>query len=256
MNSIEITKTQIADAISTGKIQPFIQPIVNANKNLVGFEVLARWIVSKHETRLPLTFIPIIKDDQQLAESLTDSLLLQLINHFQSQSNNGLFISINIYSHSLTAPIIHLLITLNQSINVVIEILENDDIANIDNFRITLHYLKLKGIKIALDDFGCGKNVNARLFDHPFDYVKIDRLFVRDIDINLSKLKSLQAMVTLIHYFNLPIIAEGIETESVFRLLTNLNIEMYQGYLFSKPIPLGDKLYQPTPLPSNNFENN
>ncbi len=63
-------------------------------------------------------------------------------------------------------------------------------------------------------------------------------------------------MVTLIQYFNLPIIAEGVETESVFKLLTNLNIEMYQGYLFSKPNPLGAKPYQPTPLASNDFENN
>ncbi|KJG11774.1 EAL domain-containing protein [Photobacterium kishitanii] len=256
MNSIEITKTQITDAISTGKIQPFIQTIVNVNKNLVGFEALSRWIVSDHEIRLPSEFIPIIKDDQRLSENLTNSILLQLIDHFKPHNNNGLFISINIYSHSLTTPVIHLLVTLNQSINVVIEILENDDLENIDNFRMTLHYLKVKGIKIALDDFGCDKNINDRLFDHPFDYVKIDRLFVRDIDTNLSKLKSLQAMVTLIQYFNLPIIAEGVETESVFKLLTNLNIEMYQGYLFSKPNPLGAKPYQPTPLASNDFENN
>ena len=106
--------------------------------------------------------------------------------------------------------------------------------------------MKIKGIKIALDDFGCGNNINDRLFDYPFDYVKIDKLFVQDIDHDLEKLKSLQSMIKLIHYFNLPIIAEGVENERVFRKLTTLDIEMYQGYLFSKPVALKDKLYQPS----------
>lgn len=245
MNSIAIKKTQITDAISTGKIQPFVQPIVNINKKLVGYEVLARWIVSEHKIRLPLHFIPIIKDDQQLSERLTISLLQQLIKHFTLHKNNNLFVSINIYSHSLTSSVIHLLTQLNIFVNVVIEILENDDISNINNFKIILHYLKIKGIKIALDDFGCGNNINDRLFDYPFDYVKIDKLFVQDIDHDLEKLKSLQSMIKLIHYFNLPIIAEGVENEHVFMKLTTLDIEMYQGYLFSKPVALKDKLYQP-----------
>ncbi|PSW34485.1 hypothetical protein C9J21_03825 [Photobacterium phosphoreum] len=255
MNSIAIKKTQITDAISTGKIQPFIQPIVNINRKLVGFEVLSRWIVSEHEIRLPLQFIPIIKDDQQLSESLTISLLHQLITRFTSDKNNALFISINIYSHSLTTSVIYLLTKLNKFINVVIEILENDDITNINHFKMTLHHLKMKGIKIALDDFGCGKNINDRLFDYPFDYVKLDKLFINDIDTDLDKLKSLQLMIELIRYVNLPIIAEGVENERIFNILTMLNIEMYQGYLFSKPVTLEKMLYQPAPLTSNNFEN-
>ncbi|MEC6797295.1 EAL domain-containing protein [Photobacterium sp. S4TG1] len=255
MNSITSLKIQISDAISTDKIQPFIQPIVNINRKLAGFEVLARWIVSENEIRLPLKFIPIIKDDQQLSEDLTISLLQQLIKHFTIHCNNDLFLSINIYSHSLTVTVVDLLTKLNDFINVVIEILENDDISNINNFKIILHYLKIKGIKIALDDFGCGNNINDRLFDYPFDYVKIDKLFVSDIDNNRQKRESLQSMVQLIHFFNLPIIAEGVENEHVFKLLTTLEIEMYQGYLFSKPVPLTDKQYQQPLLISNNFEN-
>lgn len=252
MNSIVIKKTQIANAISMDEIQPFIQPIVNRNKNLIGFEVLARWIVSEYETRLPLQFIPIIKDDQQLSESLTISLLQQLITHFLSHKNNNIYISINIYSHSLTTLVINLLIKLNKYINVVVEILEDDDINNRNEFKIILHYLKSKGIKIALDDFGCGNNINDRLFDYPFDYVKIDKLFISDIDIHSDKLKSLKAMMKIIHYFNLPIIAEGVENEHVFNVLTMLNIEMYQGYLFSKPIPLSDQQYQSISLINDN----
>ena len=238
MNSITTKRRQLANAISKGEIKPFIQPIVNINNELVGFEVLARWIISEHETRLPLQFIPIIKDDQLLSDNLTISLLSQLIKHFDKRDNHDLFISINIYSHSFTAPVIHLLTELNQFINVVIEILENDDITNIDYFKMKIHDLKMKGIKIALDDFGCGRNVNNRLFDYPFDYIKIDKLFIRDIDVHQSKLKSLHSMVELIHSFHLPLIAEGVENEHTFRLLKNLDIEMYQGYLFSKPFSL------------------
>ncbi|MEC6906706.1 EAL domain-containing protein [Photobacterium piscicola] len=255
MNSITSLKIQISDAISTDKIQPFIQPIVNINRKLAGFEVLARWIVSENEIRLPLKFIPIIKDDQQLSEDLTISLLQQLIKHFTIHRNNDLFLSINIYSHSLTVIVVDLLTELNDFINVVIEILENDDISNINNFKIILHYLKIKGIKIALDDFGCGNNINDRLFDYPFDYVKIDKMFVINIDNDFQKRKSLQSMIQLIHYFNLPIIAEGVENEHVFKILATLDIEMYQGYLFSKPVPLTDTQYQQSLLISNNFEN-
>lgn len=255
MNSITSLKIQISDAISTDKIQPFIQPIVNINRKLAGFEVLARWIVSENEIRLPLKFIPIIKDDQQLSEDLTISLLQQLIKHFTIHRNNDLFLSINIYSHSLTVIVVDLLTELNDFINVVIEILENDDISNINNFKIILHYLKIKGIKIALDDFGCGNNINDRLFDYPFDYVKIDKMFVINIDNDFQKRKSLQSMIQLIHYFNLPIIAEGVENEHVFKILATLDIEMYQGYLFSKPVPLTDTQYQQSLLINNNFEN-
>lgn len=255
MNSITSLKIQISDAISTDKIQPFIQPVVNINRKLAGFEVLARWIVSENEIRLPLKFIPIIKDDQQLSEDLTISLLQQLIKHFTIHRNNDLFLSINIYSHSLTVIVVDLLTELNVFINVVIEILENDDISNINNFKIILHYLKIKGIKIALDDFGCGNNINDRLFDYPFDYVKIDKMFVINIDNDFQKRKSLQSMIQLIHYFNLPIIAEGVENEHVFKILATLDIEMYQGYLFSKPVPLTDTQYQQSLLINNNFEN-
>lgn len=255
MNSIATRKAQIKNAIATDKIQPFIQPIVNINKKLVGFEVLARWIVSEHEIQLPLKFIPIIKDDQPLSESLTISLLQQLIKHFTVYQNKELFLSINIYSHSLTISVINLLTELNAFINIVIEILENDDISNANDFKIILHYLKIKGIKIALDDFGCGNNINDRLFDYPFDYVKIDKMFIRNIDNDVQKRESLQSMIQLIHYFNLPIIAEGVENEHIFKILATLDIEMYQGYLFSKPVPLTDTQYQQPLLINSNLEN-
>ena len=255
MNSIVIKKIQITNAISMDEIQPFIQPIVNKNRKLVGFEVLARWIVSEHETRLPLQFIPIIKNDLQLSESLTISLLQQLLRYFSLHKNNKIFISINIYSNSLTNPVVNLLIKLNKYIQVVIEVLENDDIDNSNEFKIILHHLKINGIKIAIDDFGCGNNLNDRLFDYPFDYVKIDKLFISDIDINFDKLLLLKSMTSLIHSFNFSIVAEGVENLQVFNLLTTLNIEMYQGYLFSKPVPLRNQLDQSISLITENFEN-
>ena len=71
----------------------------------------------------------------------------------------------------------------------------------------------------------------------PFDKIKIDRSFITDIDHDADKLKMAKAMIGLAHHLDLPVIAEGIETESVADILRGLGCAVGQGYYFSKAVP-------------------
>ena len=117
-----------------------------------------------------------------------------------------------------------------------LEITESTAMYAIDKSIDILHQLKDLGVQISIDDFGTGYSSLSYLQQMPFDNLKIDRSFIKNIHTSAKDKAFVQAIVTMAHTLGMKTIAEGVELEEQFIILNEIGCEIAQGYLFSKPI--------------------
>ena len=118
-----------------------------------------------------------------------------------------------------------------------LEITESLASGDVVSFTEKLHLLKNIGVSLAIDDFGTGYSSLAYLKDFPIDCLKIDQAFVRRLEDEPANAAILKAIVVLGQSLNMKVVAEGVETEFQKAHLKALGCDLYQGYLFSKPVP-------------------
>lgn len=104
--------------------------------------------------------------------------------------------------------------------------------------RRLLQGTQLLGVHIALDDFGSGYSCLSYLHAFPFEKIKIDWVFVGDLENNHHSMAIVRAIVTLGHSLNIPVLAEGVENESQLSFLAQEGCDEVQGYLTGKPQPI------------------
>jgi EAL domain-containing protein (putative c-di-GMP-specific phosphodiesterase class I) len=110
---------------------------------------------------------------------------------------------------------------------------------NITDIIAKMHALKLIGVRFSMDDFGTGYSSLAYLSQLPLDQLKIDQSFVRNIG-NKSSDSIVQTIIGMANNLGIEVIAEGVETQAQCDFLWNAGCKLYQGYLFSKPIPVAE----------------
>ncbi|MEY2983475.1 MAG: hypothetical protein RLZZ568_92, partial [Cyanobacteriota bacterium] len=103
-----------------------------------------------------------------------------------------------------------------------------------------LQTLRNQGFRIALDDFGTGYSSLSYLQHFPFDVLKIDQSFVRNLNQNFKNKVITASMINLAHQLGLQVIAEGVETWEEYYTLADLGCDELQGYLFSRPLSTKD----------------
>jgi EAL domain-containing protein (putative c-di-GMP-specific phosphodiesterase class I) len=123
-------------------------------------------------------------------------------------------------------------------IDLVAEITESHIVDNENEATDILDRIKKLGIKIALDDFGTGYSSLSHLSRIPLDYLKIDKSFIDDIDTDSQNLTS--HILSISKTIKLQTVAEGIERIEQARKLSTFGCDLYQGYLFSKPIRVSE----------------
>ncbi len=121
---------------------------------------------------------------------------------------------------------------------VAFEVTETEFIVNMDAARSVLRQIKSLGCNLVLDDFGKGYSSFNYLRELPFDTVKIDGVFIRDIDKNASHLAMVRSIVEVARQLDKTIVAEFVESEAIVEVLRELNVEWAQGYHFHKPEPM------------------
>jgi diguanylate cyclase (GGDEF)-like protein len=121
-----------------------------------------------------------------------------------------------------------------------LEITESVLLQNSEDTLTLLHQLRGLGIRIALDDFGTGYSSLGYLRSFPFDKIKIDRTFVRDIDDNAGSAVIVGAVVGIARALGMTTVAEGVETANQLAVVGRQGCALVQGYLFSRPRPVGD----------------
>jgi EAL domain-containing protein (putative c-di-GMP-specific phosphodiesterase class I) len=117
-----------------------------------------------------------------------------------------------------------------------LELTEGAMAVDIEKAIATLESLRALGVKLSVDDFGTGYSSLAYLKRLPLDVVKIDRSFVKDLGINPADGKIIAAIVDLASVLGFRVVAEGVETDEQATILRTTECDLFQGYLFSRPV--------------------
>ena len=142
---------------------------------------------------------------------------------------------------------------------IIIELTEESAIKDYNLFNRAIERYRGRGYRIAIDDFGTGYGGLKMLSMIEPDFVKIDRYFISNIDQAAVNFNLVDSITTTCHRMGIKVIAEGIETEEELKAVSNMGIELLQGYYLRKPSPLLDgdmaaitALGKKTDIPSTN----
>ncbi|WP_181315040.1 EAL domain-containing protein [Photobacterium phosphoreum] len=157
-------------------------------------------------------------------------------------------ISINVSARFMSTIIILSNINIDTiselNLHIEFEILEGDKIINFNICNENINLLKRIGISVSVDDFGSDYSSIRRLINlKNVNFIKLDRILVRDIENHPELIKSIQILFEFIWSMNFNIIAEGVEKEATLTLLKSIGIEYFQGFYFSKPLRLENEVY-------------
>ena len=239
------------DALVNDQFQVWYQPIVDiATGEVVKAEALLRW---KHPLRgmvPPDKFIP-IAEENGLIHDIGDWVFCQAVQMVQRWNAGSQFrrqISVNLsprqfLNGNLDAAWLEHLKQLDvDPAQITIEITEGLLLDDRPEIMQTLARLGLSGMQVALDDFGTGYSAMAYLKKFPIDYLKIDRSFVRDLEIDPGDRAIAEAIVVMAHKLGIKVIAEGVETTGQRDLLAAVGCEYVQGNFYGMPMPEEDFL--------------
>jgi EAL domain-containing protein (putative c-di-GMP-specific phosphodiesterase class I)/GGDEF domain-containing protein len=220
------------------------QPKVElATGRCIGAEALLRW---RHPTLgeiSPGEFIPVI-EQTSLARATTRWVLERALRQLSSWQRAGLVtqLAINVSAVNLLEPdfCTHVLARLRAHDlapgALAIEITESALMSNRTLAAATLDALAAGGVQLAIDDFGTGYSSLAYLQSVPAKVVKIDQSFIRDLDVDERKRALVATMIKLSHDLGQVVVAEGVETAPVARLLAGAGCDQVQGYLYARPM--------------------
>ncbi len=239
-NSLE---ADIRAAIPNDEFVPYFEQQIDlATGELVGFEMLARWVSPVRGLIPPDDFIPVAEETGMIGD-----LSMSIIRKALLEAKNwdpGLTISVNISPVQLKDPwlaqkIVKLLVETGYPANrLEVEITESSLFKNLSLAQSIVGSLKNQGIQIALDDFGTGYSSLAHLRALPFDRIKIDRSFVSSMSDNAESAAIVSAIAGLGASLAVPITAEGIEDESLIKKLHDLGCSKGQGWHFGQPLSI------------------
>lgn len=223
------------------------QPIVSLGTGkLIGFEALVRWQHPQQGFISPAEFIPTAEETGFiifLGEWVLREACRQM-RQWQQQFplHSPLTISVNISSKQFSQvnfvqQIEQILLETGFDAHLLkLEITESVLMENAKSSTTMLAQLQALGIRLSIDDFGTGYSSLSYLHRLRLDTLKIDRSFVRDVDLNVEKIEIIRTIIALAWNLGMDVVAEGIETKKQLFQLRSLKCEYGQGYLFSKPL--------------------
>jgi len=247
VNRFEI-ETGLRKAIDERQLVLHYQPIISTvDERICGFEALVRWNHPQRGMIPPGEFIPVAEETDLIVLLgrwvLRESCHQMAEWHRRFPSVPYLTVNVNVCSRQLCDS--HLVEDVETALtesgldpaSLALEVTEGSIMGNVEQTLDTLDRLRAMNVRLEIDDFGTGYSSLSQLQRLPFDTLKIDRSFVRDLSVGSDSLDIAKAIVEMAHSLRLEVIAEGVETEEQLRLLRKLGCNCVQGYLFSKPVP-------------------
>ena len=232
-------ETGIRRGVRKGEFVPYYEQQIDLDSGeIVGFEMLARWNSPELGLVNPEVFIP-IAEEIGVIDEMSEQLMAQAFEDAKDW-DPAISLSVNISPVQLRDPwfsqrLLKLLVEHNfPAHRLEIEVTETCLHENIAMVRSMINSLRNQGVQISLDDFGTGYSSLSQLRTLPFDRIKIDRSFVKELRDEESS-KIIDAIVSLSNGLEMPITAEGIENEKILETLQKLGKFKGQGYHYGRP---------------------
>lgn len=249
VNRFEI-ETGLRKAIDEGQLVLHYQPIISTvDDRIRGFEALVRWNHPERGMIPPGEFIPIAEGSDLIVLLgrwvLRESCRQMAEWHRRFPRIPALTVNVNVSPRQLCDA--HLVADVEFALAesglnpayLALEVTESSIMGNTQQTLATLNRLRAMNVRLEIDDFGTGYSSLSYLQRLPFDTLKIDRSFVRDLSHGSDSIDIAKAIVEMAHSLRLEVIAEGVETEEQLCQLRELGCNYVQGFLFSKPVPAG-----------------
>ncbi len=229
-------------AIAKDELELYYQPQAEIDGTIVGFEALVRWHHPRRGMIPPSTFIP-LAEESGLILSLGDWILRTACREAASWPK-ALRIAVNMspvqFQHGDPGHLVHqvLLETGLSPSRLELEITEGVLIGDFSRAMSILRRVKSMGVRISMDDFGTGYSSLSYLQSFPFDKIKIDQCFVRNLKTSPQSAAIVRAVIGLGQGLGLPVIAEGVETKEQLAFLVDAKCDGVQGFLIGRPQPI------------------
>lgn len=247
----QILENDLRYSLENKELELYFQPIFNVFLNIVDqAEALLRWNHPRLGIISPNEFIP-IAERTKLILPITDWIIHEAclkLSSWNEEILGPLSISINLSFVTIIERKEELFEVLKKELKgsridpkrLKLEITESSLVQ--DSHEVIKVFIRLRelGLSLALDDFGTGYSSFAYLKSLPLDIVKIDRSLIKSIEVDQRSLKIVEAMISVLHGLDLSVTIEGVENLKQYELLSKLNADFIQGYLFSKPLKLID----------------
>jgi len=244
-------------ALTAGEFELHYQPLMNLPSRCVtGFEALVRWRHPERGLVQPGEFIP-LAEEIGLIKALGDWVLRQAC-YDAAKWPEHVLVAVNVAVAQFKTE--GLISAVDQALaasglaphRLELEITETALLESTESVLAILNDLRSRGVRIAMDDFGTGYSSLGYLLSFPFDKIKIDARFIRDLQSRPESRAIVQAVISLSQDLGMTTVAEGVETKEQLSRLIDKGCEQVQGYFLSHAVPVSDVRQFFEPPNSNN----
>ncbi|WP_421285801.1 EAL domain-containing protein [Aeromonas veronii] len=247
---IDFMYRDICKGITKNEFIPYIQPIVDSDTlEVIGGEVLVRWAHPIYGMLNPAEFVELAERTGVIIP-ITERLMECVANRFGAEDvllpPNFTF-NINVTLAHLVDPVlVHACSAFlgrfseQAKPRLCLELIERGSLSDyteqqmMDSFKT----LRVQGIRFAVDDYGTGYSSLRHVYSSYIDTIKIDRLFIKDIESNKMAYEIVMNIIDLALRIGAKVVAEGVETTTQAAFLKKMGVDCFQGYLYGKPVPM------------------
>jgi predicted signal transduction protein with EAL and GGDEF domain len=229
-------------ALPAGQFELHYQPVLNLARNeIVGVEALIRWRHPERGLVSPAEFVPLAEEIGFIVP-LGEWVIRQACATAAKWPSN-VKVAVNLSPAQFRSPgLVQVVMNALAASGLPpdrleLEITENVLLQEGEATLATLHRLREVGVHIAMDDFGTGYSSLSYLRSFPFDKIKIDRSFVKDITVQTGSLSIVRAVAAMAKGLGMETTAEGVETQEQLDTVKSEGCTEMQGYLLSRPVP-------------------
>ncbi len=237
----------LREAIANGGFELLYQPQVDRNGRVLGAEALIRWRPADGRHVSPDQFIPLAEETGLIVPIglwVLDTACAQLAEWQQRPHTRHLTLAINVSAKQFHQP--DFTAQVQQRLEgsgvdpsgLKLELTESVILGDIDDTAATMQRIRALGVRFALDDFGTGYSSLSYLKRLPFDQLKIDQSFIHDLMVDNSSGTLVRAMLAMSESLGMEVVAEGVETPAQRDYLKSNGCQVFQGYLYGKPVPI------------------
>ena len=242
-------EARLHQALARGEFRLFVQAQVDGACHLVGAEALLRWQPPQGGMIPPGEFIPLAEETGlivPIGNWVLDAACARLRQWAEHPATRHLYLAVNVSVRQFRQPdfVDQIRAALERhgvdARLLKIELTESLLLDNVDAVVAKMQVLRDIGVRFSLDDFGTGYASLSYLKRFPFDQLKVDHSFIRDIASDPDDAAIVRAIIAMGNTLRLDVVAEGVETEAQHAYLVEHGCARFQGYLFGRPVPFPD----------------